>query len=138
MELHYFRPKGESDKMITAIKSRFFPIPPPLPNFLFCVSQALSGLCELMYDLRVIKEGEASDDSWEKVESSTQEEHPQTWPASQDIIINNFPSLASILMLLYGSYVGVVAPLHQTSSANSKSAFNFVPNRGATTLVPTK
>uniref|UniRef100_A0A0P4W3R7 Maestro heat-like repeat-containing protein family member 1 n=1 Tax=Scylla olivacea TaxID=85551 RepID=A0A0P4W3R7_SCYOL len=99
---------------------------------------AISGLCELMHDLRVVKEGESSEDSWEKVENSPREEHSQTWSASQDIIKDNFPSLASLLLLLYGSYVGVMAPLHQTSSANSKSAFNFVPNRGATTLVPSK
>lgn len=91
-----------------------------------------------MHDLRVVREGESSEDSWEKVENIPREEHPQTWPASQEIIIDNFPSLASLLLLLYGSYVGVMAPLHQTSSANSKSAFNFIPNRGATTLVPSK
>ncbi|XP_045111851.1 maestro heat-like repeat-containing protein family member 1 isoform X2 [Portunus trituberculatus] len=99
---------------------------------------AISGLCELLHDLRVVKERESSEDSWEKVENSPREEHPQMWPASQEIIIDNFPSLASLLLLLYGSYVGVMAPLHQTSSANSKSAFNFIPNRGATTLVPSK
>lgn len=100
--------------------------------------QAISGLCELLHDLRVVRDSESSEDSWEKFEGTLPEEHPQTWPASQEIIMNNFPSLASLLLLLYGSYVGVMAPLHQTTSANSKSAFNFVPNRGATTLVPTK
>lgn len=99
---------------------------------------AISGLCELLHDLRVVKESESSEDSWEKLEGNPREEHPQTWSASREIIMDNFSSLASLLLLLYGSYVGVVAPLHQTSSANSKSAFNFVPNRGATTLVPSK
>lgn len=99
---------------------------------------AVCGLCELMHDLRVHREVEHEEEDWEKVEGDTPDEIPQTWPASQQIINDNFPSLAALLLLSYGCYVGVVAPLHQTATANSKSAFNFVPNRGATTLVPTK
>lgn len=91
-----------------------------------------------MHDLKVHSEAEHEEEEWEKIEGDTPDEIPQTWPASQQIINDNFPSLAALLLLSYGSYVGVVAPLHQTAIANSKSAFNFVPNRGATTLVPTK
>lgn len=100
--------------------------------------QAICGLRELIHDLRVWPDAESEEDDWEKIEDGSKEETAQTWPASQQIISDNFPSLAALLLLTYGSYVGVVAPLHQTSSSNSKSAFNFVPNRGATTLVPTK
>ncbi|KAK8730652.1 hypothetical protein OTU49_007859 [Cherax quadricarinatus] len=102
---------------------------------------AICGLCELMHDLRSHKEsteGEHEDSDWEKVEGGEAVKVTHHWTASQQIINNNFPSLAALLLLSYGSYVGVVAPLHQTASANSKSAFNFIPNRGATTLVPTK
>ncbi|XP_042231664.1 maestro heat-like repeat-containing protein family member 1 isoform X2 [Homarus americanus] len=99
---------------------------------------AVCGLCELMHDLRVHTETEHEEEDWEKVECGEKVEVTQSWPDSQQIMSDNFPSLAALLLLSYGSYVGVVAPLHQTATANSKSAFNFVPNRGATTLVPTK
>nr|XP_045621254.1 maestro heat-like repeat-containing protein family member 1 isoform X2 [Procambarus clarkii] len=106
---------------------------------------AICGLRELMHDLRMHREhtdGDYEDDDWERIDGSEAMEHtqpqPQPLPASQQIISDNFPSLAALLLLSYGSYVGVVAPLHQTAHANSKSAFNFIPNRGATSLVPTK
>lgn len=92
----------------------------------------------MIHDLRVRTEAESEEDDWEKINGVPKEETPQTWPASQEIVVDKFSSLAALLLVTYGSYVGVVAPLHQSSSASSKSAFNFVPNRGATTLVPTK
>ncbi|XP_042865363.1 maestro heat-like repeat-containing protein family member 1 isoform X1 [Penaeus japonicus] len=100
---------------------------------------AICGLTDLIHDLRtpVIK-SEQEDKDWETLDVSEPEEEPQTWPESQKIITENFPSLTALLLLSYGSYVGVVAPLHQTGGTNSKSAFNFIPNRGATGLVPTK
>ncbi|KAK3886737.1 hypothetical protein Pcinc_009116 [Petrolisthes cinctipes] len=111
---------------------------------------AISGLCELLHDLREYTppQVEKDEDSWEKIEGGTitpeeqkqqqQQQQRQTYPASQNIIVDNFPSMAALLLITYGSYVGVMAPLHQTTSTNSKNAFNFVPNRGATTLVPVK
>lgn len=109
------------------------------PINLLNFKQAICGLTDLIHDLRtpVIK-SEQEDKDWETLDVSEPEEEPQTWPESQKIITENFPSLTALLLLSYGSYVGVVAPLHQTGGTNSKSAFNFIPNRGATGLVPTK
>ena len=89
-----------------------------------------------MYDLRVPSD-EETEEGWEKVEDDAVEAPPESHQEAQGIIRNKFPELAAQLLISYGSYVEVVAPLHQTASASSKS-FNFVPNRGATTLVPTK
>ncbi|KAK7069885.1 hypothetical protein SK128_026462, partial [Halocaridina rubra] len=97
---------------------------------------AICGLRELIYDLKVPLAVTEDDESWEKIEDGSCDSQRQTWQASQEIIREKFPDLAALLLISYGSYIGVVAPLHQTASASSKS-FNFVPNRGATTLVPT-
>lgn len=96
---------------------------------------AICGLCELMHDLKVPSE-EDHEEGWEKVEDDL-ESTQQEWQAAQNMVCGKFPELAALLLISYGSYVEVVAPLHQSASASAKS-FNFVPNRGATTLVPTK
>ncbi|XP_076028308.1 maestro heat-like repeat-containing protein family member 1 isoform X3 [Oratosquilla oratoria] len=71
-----------------------------------------------------------------KPEETGQECDEEKISRARYIMEKNFPTLCSLLILSYGSYVTVMAPLHQSTSGSKKNS--YIPNRGATTLVPTK
>ena len=93
---------------------------------------AISAITELLKELVLksniksnLNESEKPSSSVGVVESSV-----------RNSAIENLPSMAVLSVTLYGCYVGVVAPLHQSGGDGSKNA--FIPNRGATTLKPTR
>ncbi|KAB7493662.1 Maestro heat-like repeat-containing protein family member 1 [Armadillidium nasatum] len=97
----------------------------------------LTAICS-MKELLTLLSVRRSSKSEKSSEESPLDSHEQilSVSASQQIVNERLPSLMALLLLSYGSYIGTVAPLHQSTAEGSKNS--FVPNRNATGIVPSK